>query len=59
MAKWQQAREVLMDLAQHPMEQHHIIGAGIAGLAAAVFLIRDAGVRSADMGYAATGPGIL
>ncbi len=28
--------------AQHP--QHHIVGGGIAGLAAAVYLIRDAGV---------------
>lgn len=30
-------------------EQHHIVGGGIAGLAAAVFLIRDAGVDAANV----------
>lgn len=30
-------------------EQHHIVGGGIAGLAAAVFLIRDAGVPGAQI----------
>ncbi|WP_299649227.1 oleate hydratase [uncultured Tateyamaria sp.] len=29
--------------------QHHIVGGGIAGLATAVFLIRDAGVRGEDI----------
>ncbi|SDD57932.1 oleate hydratase [Ruegeria marina] len=29
--------------------QHHIVGAGIAGLSAAVFLCRDAGVRGEDI----------
>ncbi len=30
-------------------EQHHIVGGGIAGLAAAVYLIRDAGVAGKDI----------
>jgi oleate hydratase len=30
-------------------EQHHIVGGGIAGLAAAVYLIRDAGVKGKDI----------
>ncbi len=29
--------------------QHYIIGAGISGLAAAVFLLRDAGLRGEDI----------
>ena len=32
-----------------PQGQHHIVGGGIAGLAAAVFLIRDAGVDGKDI----------
>ena len=32
-----------------PRGQHHIVGGGIAGLATAVFLIRDAGVDGKDI----------
>lgn len=38
-----------MDRTQSPPPRHHIVGGGIAGLAAAVFLARDAGVKGSDV----------
>lgn len=38
-----------MTTGQDKQPQHYLVGGGIASLAAAVFLVRDAGVRGADI----------